>query len=118
MRHRSKKHLKLNGRDVNHRDAVLRNLASSLFIHGKIATTQKRARAVTPLVHNLIGKCLNNNDMNVIRALQASLYTEVASRAAIDFAKSTKKTSGFTRMTPLKYRVGDASLLVTLELLA
>jgi hypothetical protein len=39
-------------------------------------------------------------------------------RAAIDFAKNTKKTSGFTRVTPLKYRVGDASLLVTLELVA
>jgi ribosomal protein L17 len=56
--------------------------------------------------------------MNTIRALQASLYTETASRAAMDFAKNTKKTSGFTRVTPLKYRVGDASLLVTLELIA
>jgi ribosomal protein L17 len=55
--------------------------------------------------------------MNTIRALQASLYTEAASRAAMDFAKNTKKTSGFTRVTPLKYRVGDASLLVTLELI-
>lgn len=54
--------------------------------------------------------------MNTIRALQASLYTEQASRAAIAYAKSTEKTSGFTRLTPLKYRVGDASLLVTLEL--
>lgn len=56
--------------------------------------------------------------MNTIRALQASLYTETASRAAIDYAKNTKKTSGFTRVTPLKYRVGDASLLVSLELVA
>lgn len=54
--------------------------------------------------------------MNTIRALQASLYTETASRAAMDFAKATTRTSGFTRVTPLKYRVGDASLLVTLEL--
>lgn len=117
MRHRSKKHLKLNGKDVNHRDAVLRNLAGSLFVHGKIATTQKRARAVTPLIHKLIRVAQEKDTMNTIRALQASLYTEVASRAAIDFAKSTKKTSGFTRVTPLKFRAGDASLLVTLELL-
>ena len=116
MRHRSQKHLKLNGRDVNHRDATLRNLAGSLFVHGKIATTQKRARAVTPLVHNLIGKCLNNSTMNTIRALKESLYTEEACIAAMEVAKNTKKTSGFTRMTPLKYRAGDASMLVTLEL--
>lgn len=54
--------------------------------------------------------------MNTIRTLQASLYTEVACRAAIDHAKATKKTSGFTRVTPLKYRAGDASMLVNLEL--
>lgn len=116
MRHRSKKHLKLNWRDANHRDAVLRNLASSLFVHGKIATTQKRAKAVVPLIHNLIKVAQEKDLMNTIRALQASLYTEQASRAAIAYAKSTEKTSGFTRLTPLKYRVGDASLLVTLEL--
>ncbi len=56
--------------------------------------------------------------MNTIRALDAFLYTEQASRAAIDFAKNTKKTSGFTTIKPLKNRVGDASLIVTLELVA
>ena len=118
MRHRSTKHLQLNGKDVNHRDAPLRTLAGSLFIHGKVSTTQKRARAVTPLVHKLIKVAQEKDTMNTIRTLSASLYTEAACRAAMDVAKNTKKTSGFTRVTPLKYRAGDASLLVTLELVA
>jgi large subunit ribosomal protein L17 len=117
MRHRSKKHLKFNGKDVNHRDAMLRNLATSLFTHGKIATTQKRARAVTPLIHKLIGVCKDNNTMNTIRRLQAELFTEKACKAVMDVAAKTEKNSGYTRMTPLKYRAGDASMLVTLELL-
>jgi ribosomal protein L17 len=54
--------------------------------------------------------------MNTIRRLQASLYTEKACKAAIEMAKTTQRTSGFTRSTPLKYRAGDASMLVTLEL--
>ncbi len=54
--------------------------------------------------------------MNAIRILQASLYTEKACKAAIEMAKKTQRTSGFTRVTPLKYRAGDASMLVTLEL--
>ncbi|MCB9806310.1 hypothetical protein H6768_00080 [Candidatus Peribacteria bacterium] len=83
-----------------------------------MATTQKRANAVTPLVHNIIRIAQEKDTMNTIRALQASLYTETASRAAMEFAKTTKRTSGFTRTTPLKHRVGDASLLVTLELVA
>lgn len=116
MRHRSKKHLKFNWRDANHRDAVLRNLASSLFVHGKIATTRKRAQAVTPLIHKLIRTVQEKDLMNTIRSLQASLYTEAACKSAIDVAKKMQRTSGFTRMTPLKYRAGDASMLVTLEL--
>lgn len=93
-------------------------MASSFFLHKKIATTQKRARAVTPLIHNLIRVAQEKDAMNAIRVLQASLYTERACRAAIDLAQSTQKTSGFTRVTPLKYRDGDASMLVTLEFVA
>ncbi len=116
MRHRSKKHLKLNGRDASHRDAVLRNIASSFFIHKKVATTKKRAQAVTPLIHKLIRLAQEKDLMNAIRGLQSSLYTEKACKAALEVAKNTERTSGFTRMTPLKYRDGDASMLVTLEL--
>jgi large subunit ribosomal protein L17 len=87
-----------------------------LFVHGKIATTQKRAKAVIPLVHNLIRVAQEKDLMNTIRRLQASLYTEKACKAAIEMAKTTQRTSGFTRCTPLKYRAGDASMLVTLEL--
>ena len=93
-------------------------MATSLFTHGKIATTQKRARAVTPLIHNLIRVAQEKDAMNTIRTLQASLYTERACKAVMELAKSTQKTSGFTRVTPLKYRDGDASMLVTLELVA
>ncbi|MFA6080423.1 MAG: L17 family ribosomal protein [Candidatus Gracilibacteria bacterium] len=116
MRHRSKKHLKFNGRDANHRDAVLRNIAGSFFIHKKVATTKKRAQAVVPLIHKLIRLGQEKDLMNAIRGLQESLYTEQACKAALEVAKSAQRTSGFTRMTPLKYRAGDASMLVTLEL--
>jgi large subunit ribosomal protein L17 len=116
MRHRSKKHLKFNGRDNDHRDAMLRNLATSLFTHGSLSTTQKKAHAVIPMVHALIRTAQEKDLMNTIRSLQAYLYTEKACRAVIDFAKNTSKTSGFTRVTPHKYRSGDASLLVMLEL--
>ena len=73
---------------------------------------------MTPLIHSLIRVAQEKDTMNTIRALQASLYTEAACVAAMEIAKKTTKTSGFTRMTPLKYRAGDASLLVTLELVA
>ncbi len=46
MRHRVKKHLHLNGKDTNHRKAVIRNLLTSLFTHKSLETTEKRALAM------------------------------------------------------------------------
>jgi large subunit ribosomal protein L17 len=54
MRHRVKKHLHLNGKDTNHRKAVVRNLLTSLFTHKSLQTTEKRALAIESMAHRLI----------------------------------------------------------------
>jgi large subunit ribosomal protein L17 len=41
-------------RKVNHRRAMLRNLAAGLFEHGQIETTRPKAKAVQPLVEEII----------------------------------------------------------------
>jgi large subunit ribosomal protein L17 len=41
-------------RKVNHRRAMLRNLAAGLFEHGQIETTRPKAKAVQPLVEQII----------------------------------------------------------------
>ena len=46
MRHRVKKHLRLNNKDQAHSDSVLRNLLTSLFLHKRLVTTKKRAKAI------------------------------------------------------------------------
>ena len=52
MRHQCKKH-KL-GRPQDQRKAVLRSLASSLFMHGEINTTLAKAKALKPYAENII----------------------------------------------------------------
>lgn len=42
MRHKVRKHLKFNNKTFQHRNAMQRNLVTSLFLHKKIMTTEKK----------------------------------------------------------------------------
>ena len=52
MRHRNA--LNRLSRPSGHRKALMRNLASSLFIHGKIRTTHAKAKALRPFAERLV----------------------------------------------------------------
>lgn len=118
MRHRVKKHLHLSGMDKAHRKSVVRSLASALFEHKSIVTTEKRALAVTPLAHRLIDIAKSEHtEYNKIRLISSEVFTDVASRAVLAVAPEyAERKGGYTRITPIKYRDGDSALLVKLEL--
>jgi len=119
MRHRVRKHLKFSNKSFQHRDAMLRNLATDLFLHKSIKTTVKKAKAVLPLVDKLINIVNTKEEMNAIRAVKAYLYTKESS---LELFKNVapkfkgERTSGFTRMTPIKLRDWDNAKIVLLEL--
>jgi large subunit ribosomal protein L17 len=118
MRHRVKKHLHFNGKDKAHRKSVVRNLVSGIFQHKSIVTTEKRALAITPVVHHLIEIAKSDRtEFNKIRMIAPEVHTEAASRAILEIGKDyTTREGGYTRITPLKHRSGDSALLVKLEL--
>jgi len=64
MRHR-KAGYKLN-RTASHRQAMLRNLAASLFEHGQVVTTLPKAKAVQPFVEKVVTKA-KRGDMHARR---------------------------------------------------
>jgi len=119
MRHNVKKHLKFNSKDFHHRDAMLRNLLTSFFEHKAIKTTEKRAKAIIPMIDKLINVVNSKDEMNAIRYVMQYLYTKDSSlelfKNVAPKYKDTKK-SGFTRIVPVKYRDGDNAKLVLLEL--
>jgi large subunit ribosomal protein L17 len=118
MRHRVKKHLHLNGKDKAHRKSVVRSLVSAFFEHGSLVTTQKRALAAIPAIERLIevGKG-THTEFNKIRNISSEVFSEAASRGVLEVAgRYTDRKGGYTRITPIKYRDGDAALLVKLEL--
>ena len=122
MRHRVKK-VKL-GREADHRNALLKNLATSIILHEKIKTTKAKAKAVVPKVEKMItlaravetGK---KTKREVIRALEGQLFDENASRKLMEelAVRYKDRNSGFTRMTNLGFRAGDASSMVQIELI-
>lgn len=70
MRHR-KAGLKL-GRTSAHRQAMLRNMAASLFEHGQITTTLPKARALRPFVEKIVTKA-KRGDLHARRRVASML---------------------------------------------
>src|ERR1700758_5295958 len=112
--HRAGKKL---GRDSSHRKALYANLAGSLIEHGRIKTTEAKAKAVKPFAEQMItlGK---RGDLAARRQAIAKLrsqdvvhvlFAEVAPRFA-------ERPGGYTRIVKLGPRAGDAADMVYLEL--
>lgn len=119
MRHKVRKHLKFKKKDFQHRNAMQRNLITSFFLHKGITTTEKKARSIVPMIDKLINAVNTKDEMNAIRFVMEYVFTETSSKELFqNIAPKFKgsKTSGFTRITPIKYRDGDNAKLVALEL--
>ena len=105
------------GRDSAHRKALYSNLAGALIEHGRIRTTEAKAKEVRPIVEKMItlGK---RGDLHAHRQAVAflrsksvahKLFAEVAPRFA-------ERPGGYTRVVKLGPRAGDAAPMAYLEL--
>jgi large subunit ribosomal protein L17 len=112
--HRSGKKL---GRDSAHRRALYSNLAGSLIEHGRIKTTEAKAKAVKPIAEKMI-TLGRRGDLAARRQALAylrsndvvhKLFAEVAPRFA-------DRPGGYSRIVKLGPRAGDAADMVYLEL--
>jgi large subunit ribosomal protein L17 len=116
MRHR-KSGRKL-GRFKEHREALIRNLMISLIEHRKIQTTIAKAKEVQPEIERLLS--LARQDTPHTRRMALSrLANKKAMRQLFEFAPEqyADRASGFTRITKLGPRQGDAAMMVVIELL-
>lgn len=115
MRHR--KHHGSLGLVTGHRRAVLANLAVALITHGRIETTQAKARAVRPYIEKLItlGK---NGDLHSRRQALAKLrHRPVVDKLFDDVAAAFgNRPGGYTRIIKTGIRVGDAAPMAMIEL--
>jgi len=96
-----------------------RNLLTSFFLHKGITTTEKKAKSIVPMIDKLINTANTKDEMNAIRYTMEYLFTEDSSKELFtNVAPKYKgiKTSGFTKIVPIKYRDGDNAKLVSLTL--
>ena len=107
------------GRDASHRKALYSNLAGALITHGRIETTEAKAKAVRPYAEKLItlGK---RGDLHARRQAMAELRSnDVVHRLFSDVApRFADRDGGYTRIVKLGPRQGDAADMAIIELVA
>src|SRR6188472_2719544 len=100
-----------------HQRHILANLATALFEHGRITTTETRARVLRPVAEKLITKARKgdlHNRREVLKTIRDksvvhTLFTEIAPTFA-------ERPGGYTRITKLGPRKGDNAPMAVIEL--
>jgi len=106
-------------RPTDERLALYRNLVTDFLRHGKIVTTQAKANAVQGLAEKVItlGK---KGTLSHRRQALSFVYDEAVVQRVFTELKDrfASRAGGYTRITKLGPRAGDAAPMVQLELVA
>lgn len=104
------------GREKGQRNAFLKNLAGQLIEHGKIETTDARAKELRPQVEKLMTMAKKQN-LASLRILMSRISKKPALKLYYDLApKYMERKGGYLRIVKTtKRRVGDASSLSVIE---
>jgi len=100
-----------------HERLMLANLATALFEHGRITTTQAKARRLRPLAERLI-TFAKRGDLHARRQVMTvvrdkSVVHELFTRIGPDYAT---RPGGYTRITKIGPRKGDNAPMAVIEL--
>jgi large subunit ribosomal protein L17 len=105
------------GGSPQHQRLLLSNLATQLFQHGRITTTQAKAKALRPVAERLI-TFAKRGDIHARRQVLTvvrdktvvhTLFTEIGPRFA-------ERLGGYTRITKIGPRKGDNAPMAVIEL--
>jgi large subunit ribosomal protein L17 len=105
------------GGSSSHQKAILANLATALFEHGRIKTTEPKARALRPYAEKLIThakKGTLHNRREVLKKIRDkdivhSLFAEIGPFFA-------DRNGGYTRIIKVEARKGDNAPMAVIEL--
>ena len=105
------------GGSPSHQRLIVANLATQLFEHGRITTTEAKARVLRPVAEKLITKAKRgdlHNRREVLKTVRDKgvvheLFTEIAPRYA-------DRPGGYTRITKIGPRKGDNAPMAVIEL--
>lgn len=104
------------GRERDQRRALLKGLATSLVMHGKIETTLPKAKETSRYIEKVITKA-KKGDLHNRRQVIAALSTQDAAYKLVDeiAPQLTARNSGHVRVERTRLRVGDGAQLATIS---
>ncbi len=117
MRHQ-KKRSTLKGRPRDASRLLIGNIATSLILHEKLQTTRAKAKAVQPLIDELITMAKTKDKRLAIQWLNGVLHNELSCRKVMEelTKRYAERSSGYTRIIAVKFRAGDNAPIVQIEL--
>src|SRR5512143_1510020 len=105
------------GRNSSHRRALFRNLVTSLLEHGKVETTEAKAKEIRGIADKMItlGK---RGDLHAKRLALAYIQSrDVVAKLFSDIApRSANRNGGYTRVIKTRVRLGDSAPMAVIEL--
>lgn len=111
MRHR--RVTKKLGRSGSARRGMVKNLYRSFFVHGKMTTTEAKAKAIKPVLEQLItlGK---RNTLHARREIVKKTGSAQVAKVILETisVKYKDRPGGYLRITKLQKRLGDAAPMV------
>ena len=106
-------------RTSSHKRALLNNMAASLFAHGRVVTTEAKAKELRPSAEKLI-TLARRGDLHARRLVErrikdrdtlGKLFSEIGPRFAA-------RPGGYTRILKMGHRPGDGADIARIELLS
>ena len=105
------------GGSSSHQKALLANLATSLFEHGRIKTTEPKARALRPYAEKLITHAKNGTLHNRREVLKKIRDKDVVHALFADIGPFfADRDGGYTRIIKVEARKGDNAPMAVIEL--
>jgi large subunit ribosomal protein L17 len=111
--HQQSKNRKL-GRERGPRKALLKSLMRSLILRGKIQTTEAKAKELRPRIEKLLTRG-KRGTLSDRRALMAVVGPEAARKLAETAQRYSERRGGYTRITKMGPRRGDAAPMAVIE---
>ena len=100
-----------------HQRLILANLAAALFEHGRITTTEAKARTLRPFAEKLITKAKKGDLHNRREVLKTIADKSVVHTLFVEIAPTfSERPGGYTRITKIGPRKGDNAPMAVIEL--
>jgi len=107
------------GRVRSQRKALINSLLSSLIIHGRIETTEAKAKELKSVIDKVITKVKRANGLKleIVRKVEGQLSKDAIDVLVQNIKKFDSRNSGYARVIKLSPRKSDGARMAIIELI-